>query len=178
MGAIADRLREKASLLEAVRLDKNYPLLGASMHWDDTVMALCKLLMTADRDARDAFFLALGDRQRAALGRYAYRSPMLALWERSEQRLRTGLVAAAFSQPEQFDHRDTMIGLALHHHSARELGLDPAAVFGEAAALAPAHTADLLRTFGRRNDVTLSIFGWEEVPTRDGPAFRPLRDEP
>ena len=167
-----DRLSEKAAPLSDVRLDKNYPLRGPVVQWDNTIMGLCNELLASGPEERETFAASLNDRQRAALGRYGHRAATLALRERSEQRLRTGLLASAFAEPEDFDGRETMVGIALHHHAASKLGLDPAAVFDDVAGFAPAHVAELFRSFGRREDVTLKAFGWSERSTPEGPEFR------
>ncbi len=172
MASALDRLTEKAAVLNEVRLDKNYPLRGPAVHWDNTIMGLCNELLAAAPKDRELFSGMLTKRQRDALGRYGHRATMLALREGSEQRLRTGLLAAAFADSAELDERDMMIGLALHHHVAKRLGFEPATVFEEIAAVAPAHTADLLRTFGARTDVTLEAFGWSERSTPEGPEFR------
>ena len=70
------------------------------------------------------------------------------------------------------DELDFMVGAAVHHHVALQLGQDPAVLFDEAAAYAgPAR--ELLQVFGRRQDVTLEAFGWREVATEGGPKFVP-----
>jgi hypothetical protein len=71
------------------------------------------------------------------------------------------------------DWRDLLIALAPMHDCARRLGLDPAAVFDEAAKDAPATLAEHVRRFGARTDVTPTSFGFrldEQAP--GGPAYR------
>jgi hypothetical protein len=117
---------------------------------------------------RDTFRAGLTDRQRTVLGRFGARSSVVALRERSPERLRVGLIAKALADTN-LDPRDLMVGVAVHFVVAQQLGLTPTEVFDEAASYAGAGTADVLRAFGRRTDVTLSAFGWQRIDTPDGP---------
>lgn len=57
---------------------------------------------------------------------------------------------------------------------AEQLGLVPAMVFDDVASSLPdGWVPELLREFGRRNDITLESFGWLLVETADGPDFLP-----
>lgn len=59
------------------------------------------------------------------------------------------------------DPRDVMIGLAAFYDCARCLSLLPADVFDEAGErIDDDALSHLVRTFGRRSDVTLEAFGW------------------
>jgi hypothetical protein len=71
------------------------------------------------------------------------------------------------------DWRDLLIALAPLHDCARRMGLDPAAVFAEAAAEGPPDLAKHVKRFGARTDIALASFGFrldEKAP--DGPAYR------
>jgi hypothetical protein len=118
---------------------------------------------------------SLNDRDAVALGRYGARQPTIALRQESSQRLRDALLATALAQlVRQSDPRDLMVGLAVHHIVARQIGVVPSVIFDETANLLPAGPiADLLREFGARNDITLETFGWQLVQTTDGPDFIP-----
>lgn len=109
------------------------------------------------------------------LGRYGHRLATIALRERSPERLRDALLAVAISVLDDGqDERDVMVGLALHFHTAQQLGMDPATLFDEIAGrLTPGPLPELLRTFGAREDITLEAFGWREVTTAAGPDFVP-----
>lgn len=118
---------------------------------------------------------SLGSRDVLVLGRYGARQPAIALRTNSPARLHDALLATAICQSRrESDPRDVMVGMALHHHVARQMGLDPAAVFEQVAGcLSDGPIRELLRTFGDRNDVTLTAFGWRQVDTADGPDFVP-----
>ena len=66
------------------------------------------------------------------------------------------------------DYRDVLLSFAPFHDAARALKLDPVDIFDAAADRVPDVVAELLRTFGRRTDVSLGVFGW----TWDGEAYR------
>lgn len=72
------------------------------------------------------------------------------------------------------DWRDTLVALCVIYHSALRLGLDAGALFEEVAALSAPTTARLLREFLARPPElrSLAAFGWEEVTTPHGVAFR------
>jgi hypothetical protein len=122
-----------------------------------------------------AFLESLDKSDFSALGRYGARQPTIALRERSPDRLYDALLAAAICRlGSDSDPRDAMVGLAVHFVVAERIGISPSAMFGTIAARLPdGPVADLLRTFGARDDVTLEAFGWELVQTADGQDFMP-----
>jgi hypothetical protein len=85
---------------------------------------------------------------------------------------REGLVAALADEAARNagfrDYRDVLLSFAPFHDAAKALRLDPSDVFDAAAANVPDDVAQLLRTFGRRTDVSLGVFGW----VWDGDAYR------
>jgi hypothetical protein len=110
-------------------------------------------------------------------GRYGARQPAVALRTGSADRLRDALMATALAALlKKDDPRDTMVGLVIHVHVARMLGLVPSDLFDEVADRLPAgEVASLFRTFGARDDVTLEAFGWHVVETPAGPDFVPAK---
>jgi hypothetical protein len=72
---------------------------------------------------------------------------------------------------EGYDDRDAMTCLTPIHDCARRLGVEPAALFDEAAAAAPSDLADVLRAFGSRDEVTLAAFGWVLREDSNGPWY-------
>jgi hypothetical protein len=164
---------QAASVLDAISLRRyDVAVDAAATHTDSQVARICADLQKASPVHREVLLSALTDRQRTIIGRYGVRAATLALRERSIPRLRSGLVALVLSGSAASDARDFMVGAAVHHHVALQLGLDPTVLFDEAAAYAgPA--AEALRAFGRRQDVTLERFEWREVATEHGPRFVP-----
>ncbi len=65
-----------------------------------------------------------------------------------------------------------MTAVALHYVVAIDLDMSPAALFSEVADRLPhGATADLIRQFGARTDVTAGAFGLRRVETTDGPTY-------
>jgi hypothetical protein len=139
-------------------------------HWptEQEVAALRGSLAGTSSVERARFRAELRDRQQVALGRFGVRCAAVALREHSPALLRIGLITIALAESDG-DPRDLMVTVAAHHHVARQLGLEPAEIFDEAASFADPDTADVLRLFGRRVDVTLQAFGRRQVDTPDGP---------
>jgi hypothetical protein len=121
------------------------------------------------------FLDSLDDSDYSALGRYGARQPTVALRERSTRRLQDALLATALAQlGQQSDTRDVMIGLAVHHIVAQQIGADPSVVFEKTAGRLPdGPMPGLLRSFGARPDITPEAFGWQLVQTPNGPDFMP-----
>jgi hypothetical protein len=118
---------------------------------------------------------SLDQRDFIALGRYGARQATVALRERSGSRLHNALFATALGQlGHESDPRDLMIGLAVPHLVAQQIGTAPPALFETVAARLPdGPVADLLRDFGARQDITLEAFGWQLIQTAEGPDFIP-----
>jgi len=95
----------------------------------------------------------------------------IALRRGSESMLYLGIVATGVNAPADEDPRDIMVGLAPFVDAARRLGVEPSQLFDRAAASGGRH-AELIRTFGRRNDVTLESFGWRVVEAAEGLTYR------
>ena len=69
------------------------------------------------------------------------------------------------------DDRDLIVALAPFHDCAQRIGLDPAAVFAEAAARGPTTIANVVRTFGARTDITPKAWLFTVRETPDGPEY-------
>jgi hypothetical protein len=71
------------------------------------------------------------------------------------------------------DFRDNLMSICPIYHSAVQLGLDPAALFSEVAALSAREMADLLLGWLRRDprDQELRAFGFREIRTPTGSRF-------
>jgi hypothetical protein len=165
---------EAMTLLDGVRLRTYLPVpdRGASTT-DDQIARVCGMLAAATAEQRASFRGSLSDHERTVLGRYGHRAATLAAREHSPDRLRSGLVATAIAIPANEDERDLLVGLALHHHVARHLGVSVVAVFDAAAPFAEPEVGGKFTRFARRQDVTLTAFGWQERPTPHGPSFVP-----
>jgi hypothetical protein len=131
--------------------------------YDDAALALYRALTPAAR-------ALVGEEERRALIPYGVRAPFLALEERSEERLRSGLAVHALALPDEDDYRDVMIALAPARVVADEIGADARTIFQEAAIFAGPGVAETFRTFGERK-TSLGAFGWRRVQTEYGERF-------
>jgi len=69
----------------------------------------------------------------------------------------------------RMDARDTLVGLCAVYHVALKMGLNPRALFEDAASVSTPEFAKLLADFLRRKpeDMTLAAFGWTDASTPD-----------
>jgi hypothetical protein len=163
-------------------------LSGACRCGDDGCVEpnLARIPADKDADAKAILELARGgvtadlldcmnDTDAIALGRYGARHATAALRRGSAVQLRDALLATAIGEVIRSDDpRDAMVGLAVGHFVAQQLGLVPAELFDEVASRLPdGWVPELLREFGARPDITLEAFGWLMVQTPDGPDFTP-----
>jgi hypothetical protein len=67
----------------------------------------------------------------------------------------------------RLDWRDTLIGICAVYHVALKVGLDPEALFRDAASVSAPEFAGLLAGFLRRDprDRSLAAFGWKDEST-------------
>jgi hypothetical protein len=116
------------------------------------------------------FVAAFGRADGALFGSYGLRMVVLAMRQRSLDRLQDGLLAMALGAAIRgCDDRDLMVGLALPYVAAVQLGARQAEVFETTAArFEEGWLPELLRTFGARADVSLDAFGWRQIVTPDG----------
>ncbi len=132
--------------------------------FDDTLARF----MAARPEQRDAFQARLTQEQRSLFGIYGHRAATRAVRDGSPDVLLQGLVGAAVANYVVPERRRVEYGLAIYHHCARKLGLNPADLFTRAADYATADFVPLLVAFGGRSDVLLDRFGWQERTDTDG----------
>jgi hypothetical protein len=70
------------------------------------------------------------------------------------------------------DDRDLMVALAPFHDCARRLGIDVEEMFARVAERGPTSLVATVRSFGARQDVYPSSFGYRIAETREGPEYR------
>lgn len=124
--------------------------------------------MAARPTQRDAFQAILTREQLSLFGIYGHRAATRAVRVGSEELLLQGLVGAAVANYVVPERRRVEFGLAIYHHCARKLGLNPADLFTRAADYATADFVPLLVAFGNRSDILLDQFGWQERTDADG----------
>ncbi|MBO3748308.1 hypothetical protein J5X84_19720 [Streptosporangiaceae bacterium NEAU-GS5] len=150
---------------------KAYKMHGAAWEIDDRIMGLVDGFERATMEQRAEVRAGLTDGECVVLGRYGHYAAGLALGERSERRLTTGIVCTAMATSASEDWRDVMVTIAQHHFVADELGVPVVELFDRAAEFADERVRDLFRAFGRRTDITLEAFGWRVVAMDQGKVF-------
>lgn len=100
---------------------------------------------------------------------YARAMAVEAVREREEEKVFQGLIALAVEN-RAFDWRDSMIVLALLHHSAAKIGADASELFQRAAAISTPKTSDGFLRFSARTPENLDLakFGYQEGTDSEG----------
>lgn len=155
-------------LLDTVDLSEYY---GPASALDEAIAQMLLDLTYGPAAEWGAFADSLTEQRRRVLGRFALRASVLALRTGEPRYLDAGLLAHCAVTRAVMDWRDDLVAFAPYVHVARALGLDVRTLFNDAAVHAVPDLADVMRTFGRRTDVTLGAFGWRQVETPDGPTF-------
>jgi hypothetical protein len=139
---------------------------------DETLSEFCQRFMAASDQERDQFQSALAAEHRSLFGIYGHRAATLSVRQEAPPQLLRGLVGAAIANYIIPDKRNVEVGLAIYHHCARKLGLNPVELFTDAAQYAGEEVARELLAFGRRTDVTLKKYGWRELKTPKGVRYK------
>ena len=121
---------------------------------------------------RERFMGGLSAAERALFALFGHRAATLAARSGDAEQLRLALVGSVIANYDIPDKRNVDVALAVFHHCARKLELDPPEVFDEAAHFATDEMAARLRAFGRRTDVTLRQFGWREIRSEEGLRYK------
>lgn len=139
---------------------------------DARLEAMVEQFMAAKPAERESFQARLTVEQRSLFGIYGHRAATLSVRNGSAAKLLSGLVGAAIANYEIPEKRNVEVALAIFHHCARRLELDPAEIFDRAADFASGEIGQRMRAFGRRMDVTLQQYGWREFTTPKGVRYR------
>ncbi len=139
---------------------------------DERLASMVDRLMSATPAERERFQQALKSAQRSLFGIFGHRAATLAMRNADRAWLLRGLVGTAVANYTIPPKRNVEVGLAVFYHVARKLGMNTVDLFDEAAAFGGEAIAGNLRTFGRRSDVRLSSFGWQEVKTPEGVKYQ------
>lgn len=118
------------------------------------------------------FQQALAQEHRSHFGIYGHRAATLAVRQNNRDWLLSGLVGAVISNYVIPPKRNIDVSLAVYHHCAQKIGISPTELFAEAACFARPELAEKLASFGRRADVTLKQFGWQEQKTPEGVRYK------
>lgn len=139
---------------------------------DTRLTAVVSRFMAADKSDREQFLTSLPAAQRSLFGIFGHRAATLAARGEDTDLLLRGLVGLSIANVEIPERRRVEVALAVFHHVARKLSLNPVELFEEAAVFAAEPFATTLLTFGRRGDVRLASFGWREVKTTEGVRYK------
>ncbi len=139
---------------------------------DERLAAMVDRLMTATTAERERFQQTLAPGQRSLFGIFAHRAATLAMRYKDRNWLLRGLVGTAVANYTIPPKRNVDVGLAVFHHVARKLSVNTVDMFDKAAEYGGEAIAAHLRVFGRRSDVRLTSFGWQEVKTPEGVKYQ------
>lgn len=139
---------------------------------DDALAEIASAFSAWSPHLREQFQEALDTRRRGLFGIFGHRAATLAVRRNDPDLLRLGLIGSAIANYEISPNRKVDTALAIFHHCARKLELEPRELFEDVARLAADEIARYLRTFGRREDVALKQYGWREIRTTDGIRFQ------
>ncbi len=121
---------------------------------------------------REQFLAGLAPERRSLFGIFGHRAATLAAREKSPDWLRAGLTGYAMANFTIPEGRRAQVGLAVYYHVARQLGLNPVALFRETAVYAAPAMAEEMRGYGRDGKITLRQHGWRELKTPDGVRYK------
>lgn len=121
---------------------------------------------------QEQFQLALAQEHRSPFGIYGHRAATLAARQNSRDWLLSGLVGAVISNYIIPPKRNIDVSLAVYHYCAQKIGVSPEELFSEAARHAQLTLAGKLISFGRRTDINLKQFGWQEQKTPEGVRYK------
>lgn len=121
---------------------------------------------------RDRWMARLTPELRSLFGIYSHRAASMATREENTDRLQKGLMAAVVANFVIPEKRNVDPLLALLHHVATELEIDPGPLFNEAAEVASEELARRLHEFAGKRDLVISRYGWREIRTPDGVQYK------
>lgn len=144
---------------------------------DERLRAIVTRYLRGTAVDREQFQLSLAQEHRSLFGIYGHRAATLAVRQSSHSSqsrdwLFSGLIGAVIANYVIPPRRNVDISLAIFHHCAQKIEISPAALFAEAAQYAQPNLAEKLSNFGRRADVNLKQFGWQEQKTPEGVRYK------
>ena len=139
---------------------------------DEILANMVQRFMASKPAEQVAFQEALSKSMRSLFGIFGHRAVTLAVREESPDRLLRGIVGAVIANYVIPEKRRVEVSLAVYHYAARKLGESPADLFEKAADFATPELAAKLHQFGKRGDILLKNFGWQEIKTDEGIRFK------
>ena len=139
---------------------------------DERLQVIVERFLRGTAVERKQFQISLALEHRSLLGIYGHRAATLSVRQNSRDWLLSGLVGAVIANYIIPPRRNVDISLAVFHHCAQKIEISPAELFAEAAQYAQPALVEKLFTFGRRADITLRKFGWQEQKTPEGIRYK------
>ena len=164
-------LASTLAILEQLAVDVYYPSPLPSPA-DEVLAEIVSAFTAWPPDVRQRFTASLPTNKRGLFGIFGHRAATLAVRRGDPELLRLGLIANVIANSPIPTKRNVETALAVFHHCARKLELDPRTLFEEAARLATDEMAERLIAFADRPDVTLKQFGWREIRSADGVRYK------
>jgi hypothetical protein len=139
---------------------------------DEKLRILINAFTALSPGQREKYMAALSPTERALFGIFGHRAATLSVRSKDREWLHLGLIGNGIGNFVIPENRDVTKSLAVFHHCARQLDLDPKTLFDDAAQFASEPMASLMRDFGARSDIALQSFGWREMRTPEGIRFK------
>jgi hypothetical protein len=147
----------------------DYDLNLTSSPIDAAIEKVIRQFATLPPEQRSGIVQAFGSQHSFTLLIFTMRMALLAVRERSAQRVTQGLLALVIENA-RYDSREDLIMLSLLNHSAEKIGADPVVLFEQAALVATPQMAEHLKAFLQRAPGLKRIESMEfrEVEAPDG----------
>jgi hypothetical protein len=142
--------------------------------YDDMVASFANDLLMLPRTQRSALRDLIGQKERSTLSAYVSRADFLALEEKSEKRVLSGLIIQALIMPDGEDRTEIRAAIAPAWFTANQLGVDKKNLFDEAGSFAAPNVAKVFKEFAQEPTVDLATFGLQLFDTPNGPRFRQM----
>ncbi|MAT98964.1 MAG: hypothetical protein CL608_17610 [Anaerolineaceae bacterium] len=139
---------------------------------DEKMRLIVERFMRGTAVDREQFQQTLTQEHRSHFGIYGHRAATLAVRQDSRDWLLSGLVGAVISNYIIPPKRNVDVSLAVYHHCAHKINASPDELFSESARYAQPELAGKLTSFGRRADINLKQFGWQEQKTPEGVRYK------
>lgn len=139
---------------------------------DERLRPIVTQFSTLERHQADQFMAGLSPVQRSLFGIFGHRAATLAARQQSSSWLRAGLLGYVIANYIIPEGRQVNVGLAVYYHVARQLGLNPVALFRETAVYATPQMEQEMLGYGRDGKISLDQYGWRERKTPDGIRYK------
>lgn len=164
-------LERALEVLDSLAVDSYYssPMPDAA---DDALAEIVSAFTAWPLPVREQFLAQLPSNKRNLFGIFGHRAATLAVRRQDRELLRLGLVGNLIANSPIPPNRNVEASLAVFHHCARKLEIEPDNLFEESSQFADEEMASRLLAFGQKPDVSLKQYGWREIRTPDGVRYK------